>query len=477
MLKTFTVCALALSLSSWADTTFSFTELPAPAAIDSTRCPMPEEALITALPQKITTVTTEINPPPITNNSSLPGILAHTLSTNPTLHQQYAAAQASLHAVRAAKAGYLPTVDLHFAQGYEFSDSPSLRAAGLSSEDLHRQESDVQSTQVLFQGGRIRNLVHESVAFSNAEKLTFLSERETISFATAQAYLNVLREQALLQLAKDNVQNHRRIYRKILTLFQKRATHRANVELAKSRLTQTQANQDKVAQNLAIAVANYQGVTGLAPKNLRFTLRTPYLPKTSLSATLQTTQTINTQILSEQNQVEATNATIAVNKANFYPTLSAQLSAGYNRDIDGIKGKNNDALAMLVLNYNLFRGGADEARVREAVERHVEAEDKLQSLVRGIRAQTEQLWHILFIEKSRLIKLKRYILESRALQRSYRKQFLVGSQTLFNVLDAESQYNRSRVALTNAQYDDTLFYYQLLALENRLTQTLEGLHG
>ena len=50
-------------------------------------------------------------------------------------------------------------------------------------------------------------------------------------------------------------------------------------------------------------------------------------------------------------------------KSGYYPRFDLELGYGNNKNLDGVKGDNDEKYAMLRMRYNLFRGGSDMARV------------------------------------------------------------------------------------------------------------------
>jgi len=77
----------------------------------------------------------------------------------------------------------------------------------------------------------------------------------------------------------------------------------------------------------------------------------------------------NHPILKSANvDIESAIAQHATAKAAFMPRVDLELSASHNKDIDGIEGVNEDALAMVRLRYNLYNGGKDMARRRETAQ-------------------------------------------------------------------------------------------------------------
>jgi adhesin transport system outer membrane protein len=52
-------------------------------------------------------------------------------------------------------------------------------------------------------------------------------------------------------------------------------------------------------------------------------------------------------------------------EAPFHPRVDLDLSARSDKDLDGRKGANKEALAMVRLEYNAYNGGADSARLEQ----------------------------------------------------------------------------------------------------------------
>ena len=56
------------------------------------------------------------------------------------------------------------------------------------------------------------------------------------------------------------------------------------------------------------------------------------------------------------------------------PKLDAELSANYRDEIDGSSAENTSYKAMLVMSFDLYNGGINQARVKEAQARAEEAQ-------------------------------------------------------------------------------------------------------
>lgn len=405
---------------------------------------------------------------------SLSNVLLHTLNTNPKLLAQRSQWQASLQVLKQAKADLLPSVDLLLAGGFERSNSPTLRSAGSTDVDLFRQESDLSVSQTLYSGGARRHGIRQQRQLAGAARYLAIAQNEAVGLAATISYLNVLRQQQLQRLARVNVANHKMVLSKVQRRHDFGANHRGNVELAASRLILAQTIITRTRQASAIAVNDFTAVTGEAPRALRFTITAPYSPAANVNILTQSAFLHNPTILKAKSDLAAAAAAVKVAKASYYPSFMLDVGAGYNRNIDGIRGKNDDLSALLVMNYNLYRGGADQARIRQAAAEEVAADNQLVARYRAVRQQIYDSVRTLQAEKVRIGQLRRYVRMSRRLVASYNKQFAVGKQSLFNVLDAYNQLYNAKVGLLNARYDNAIEYSKLLVGQGLLIKTLTG---
>jgi len=61
-------------------------------------------------------------------------------------------------------------------------------------------------------------------------------------------------------------------------------------------------------------------------------------------------------------------------RSTFYPQVDLQLNGRQGHDLGGVEGRDRSASALAVVNWNLYRGGADTARAREFIHRHQQSE-------------------------------------------------------------------------------------------------------
>lgn len=102
----------------------------------------------------------------------------HALGKSPEVTAAAALQRAASQEVIQARAGSLPQVDVIAGTGREHSDTPNTRAAGLSSNSLHRQEARFGLTQRLFDGEATQSEVRRQQARLDAANAQLAEVKE-----------------------------------------------------------------------------------------------------------------------------------------------------------------------------------------------------------------------------------------------------------------------------------------------------------
>ena len=130
--------------------------------------------------------------------------LAVLLDSHPLIKAKSNLVSGSAEAVSAARAGYLPTVKLTGDTGPEYVNSPTRRQTEGESFFKGRETVGVVVTQRLFDGFATDSAV-ESAKLTQAYYQTDLRDtRQTTLLQGIRAYINVLRFNRLIQLAREN---------------------------------------------------------------------------------------------------------------------------------------------------------------------------------------------------------------------------------------------------------------------------------
>jgi adhesin transport system outer membrane protein len=135
-------------------------------------------------------------------------------------------------------------------------------------------------------------------------------------------------------------------------------------------------------------------------------------------------------------------------------------------------GRRDETRVELRLNYTLFNGGADMARIRQYRERKYMAMDLREKACRDMR----QTLSIAYNDTLRLNDQIGYLATQVGLvaktRTAYRDQFNIGQRTLLDLLNTQNEYFDARRTYSNAVADRSLAYLRTYAGMGRLLERL-----
>ncbi|GAB4357740.1 MAG: type I protein secretion system protein AggA [Immundisolibacter sp.] len=376
--------------------------------------------------------------------------------------------------VREAKAGYLPRVDVYAGIGGEKSDNSStLAATGEQGyRGLHREESGITITQMLFDGFFTQNEVARQKATLQAASYRVLAAAEDVGLRATQTYLDVLRRQEQVELARDNLAAHQRIYDQIRMRSERGVGRTADTDQAAGRLALARANLEAQQGNLRDAQIAYLRVVGEMPQDLE----APAVPADALPGDLQVlvdeARQTHPTLASAVADIDAAMAQHEQARANDFPRFDLELGATHNSNIDGVRGADEDLIAMVRMNYNIYRGGADLARKRSTAQRIAQAKNIRDRAEDQVIEEASLSWNDYVTAKTRLELLRRHADAANATRVAYKKQFDIGQRTLLDLLDTENERFQAELNYVDGKYRLMYAYYRIAASKGQLLSSL-----
>ena len=408
--------------------------------------------------------------------TSLEETIEAALGTNPEVGVVQADRSAIDQELRQARAQYLPSVDVRGAVGPEYSNNPSTRnrpPGADSATTLMRYESQLTLSQMLFDGFATESEVERQKARIDSASYRVAEAAEFIALDAVEAHLDVLRNQDLVELARENVAEHRRIFGRVERLEREGGGSIADVRQTEARVASAESALATAIGNLRDAQARYISVVGASPESLE----PPLIPLQAVPESGETAAvraSVNSPTVQIANaDIDVSQAELQGSRAGYYPRLDLELGTSANRNIDGVSGGDVDAQALLVVRYNLFRGGADVAREREAFERLREAREQLRLVRREAEEEARLAYNAVITARSRVEALRAEADAQRATRDAYAQQFILGQRSLLDLLDAENQLFIARSNLTTAVYAEQFAVYRVLTVLGDLLVTLD----
>ncbi|MEX2490093.1 MAG: TolC family outer membrane protein [Pseudomonadales bacterium] len=398
---------------------------------------------------------------------SLTDTIRTTLRTNPQIQASKFELEAAEHSERRARADFLPSIDLVFASGRETSNNSTTRAAGVDDRTLSREEKSVRLTQLLFDGGATGNLVDQRQAQVDAAMARLVNSQERVGLRAVEVYLEVLRRDAVVTLAEENLRHHNNTLAKIQERFDSGVGTKVDVVQTQGRQAQSRSNLILSERDAENGRAEFFRVVGEHPGQLDDPQSAGRLPET-LDEALQIAYANNPRLQSVRSELEAAEASHRQAKGAFLPKFDLVVGATRNRNIDGILDDNDDESAVVRMTYNLYRGGADRARLNEVEAREFTARERARDVRRAVREDVTLIWNELQDITARLQYLELHVNSTEEVLSVYNEQLSLGKRTLLDVLDIQNELLRAKVAYISGQYTEKLARYRVLASMGQL---------
>jgi len=392
------------------------------------------------------------------------------LETNPDVTARVNALRASLDAVSVARAGWLPRVDAE-AGVARTEDRITTRTPVNGSLDSNGVSLNI--TQLLWDGTalttQIRRLDHDR----QTRWFELLDVSELTTLEAVRAYMDVARFRKLVELAEDSYVDHRFYYQQIQTRFRAGVGRGVDLEQAAARVALAESNLTTETSNLHDVVARYLRVVGepplqKPPRPESFGAALPATANDAMDQALRNSAAINAAI----ENLRSARAAVGERESAFWPRLEARVRAGSGRNFDAIPDQQRNVSAGVVLNWNLFAGGADQARVRQQTNLLNQAADQRDRACRDARQNAGIAYNDVVKLEEQLRALDRNVLAIEKARDAYRQQFDIGQRSLLDLLNSENELYTARRSYANADFDRLFAQARVLAALQQLTQRL-----
>ncbi len=399
---------------------------------------------------------------------------------NPTLLAARAALRATDENVAIALSGWRPSLSLNGNVARTRSETNIISGASSgavfgSGTTLRTQETvAAQFRQPLFRGLKTTAGTDQAKAQVMAQRARLQSSEAQVLFDAAQAYLDVLRDQAVVELQRNNVQVLTRQFEATTDRFNVGEITKTDVAQAQARLEGSKASLIQAESDLARSRASYENSVGKAPEALVSPTAAKGLP-ISVEEAVDASIKANPAYLAADFTAQAAQNGIDVSRGDLLP--SADLEANYQKGWDTVANKSTaiTAQARAVLTVPIYQQGAEYARLRQA--KHTAGQRRLEADQARLdaRENATAAYKAYEAATASIVSLKSQIEASKIALEGVQREAEVGSRTVLDVLDAEQELLNARVNLVRAERTQVVASYQLLSTTGRLTAESIGL--
>ena len=395
--------------------------------------------------------------------------LASAYSSNPEINSARAATRGVDEGVPLAKSQYRPTVGLDLTVTSRGSQTDPTSFGSLPGYHTRTTgAAGITVQQALFRGFRTRNAVRQAEADVRASRQLQQNTVQNVLFDAAQAYMDVLRDTAILNVRHQNVAFLQEQVRAAGDRFNVGENTRTDVAQARAALSLANAQVCLAEAQLAASRASYRRFIGRDPVRLGpGTVPADLIPP-SLGQAIDAGEASHPAILAAVYQADSDAFVVKQVEGELLPTVSLQASA--ERDL-GINytGRTDDVTVVGQVQVPLYQGGAVAARVRQAKELVGQRKIEIDLNRDQVRAAIVSAWGQLDASVGEISAARAQVEASQIALGGVQEEQAVGQRTTLDVLNSQQDLLSAQINLISAEHDRVVASYSLISAMGRLS--------
>ena len=401
---------------------------------------------------------------------------------NPSLNSQRAALRVIDENVPQALSGYRPKISVTAVGGYNYESATQqfpiagvLTTSTFTNQFISRQVG-LTGTQTLFNGFQTGNRTRQAESQVDAARETLRVTEQQVLLDAATAYMNVLRDGAILELNQSNVQVLTEQLKQTRDRFNVGEVTRTDVAQSESRLAAGRSALLGAQSNLVTSQANYRRVIGVNPGKLAAGTPVDRLSPGTLPKAIAQGQALSPSVLAAMYGVDVAELGVKISEGALYPNLSVTASGSYGMDPAFEQVRATQASVIGQLTVPIYQGGGEYSAIRQSKETLGQQRLALDINRDQARATVVQSWGQLDAAKAQIESTTAQVNAAEIALNGVREEARVGQRTTLDVLNAQQELVNARVALVTAQHDRVVASYTLLAAVGALSMQRLGLN-
>ena len=405
------------------------------------------------------------------HGETLEEALASTYNTNPQILAERANLRGIDEGVPQALAGWRPTVTFNGSIGAQRSENTPSTVLNVNApphQSLQPHSYSVTVNQPLFNGGNTISRTAQAEDNVQSERARLIATESTAMFAATQAYLDVLRDQAVVDLDKNNIQVLTRQLDITNDQFRVGQVTRTDVAQAQAGVASAQATMQADMGTLENDRATYTRAVGHPPVNLVLPKLTLPLPKTRDQA-LALASTENPNVIAAQYAEDAARDLVAATKAQLLPSLAlvGNVQRLQETQLNGREQTNYSGVAQLTV--PLYEAGNIWSQSRQAIQNVGKAQGTTDDARRAAVQTATQAWDTIEAGNATIASLRTTIQAAEIALEGITQQQQVGQRTTQDVLINQQTLLTDQVNLVKAVHDQAVAQFNLSQQIGRLT--------
>jgi outer membrane protein len=420
--------------------------------------------------------------------------LALAYVSNATLNAQRAATRAVDENVPQALSGFRPQVFGTADVGVVWREvrtprrvtpatptTPEMVTGGTNSSTTRQQSYGVAVTQNLFNGFRDVNQTRSAESQVRGARETLRNTEQNVLLDAVIAYMDVLRDTAIVSLQEQNLEALREQQRATRDRFEVGELTRTDVAQADARVAQAQSELSAARAALNASRAVFRRVIGVEPRRLSAARPVENLVPNRVDVAIEQGEAMHPALLAARHAVDTAQIQVKVAEGELLPIFDLEgavtrdrVSGNGGAGAAGVGAGGGDQTTTAAslfgrLTVPIYQGGGEYSRIRQSKE--TLSQRRLEALATHdeVRAAIVQAFGLLNASRFQVEAAQAQVTAAQIALNGVQEEFRVGQRTTLDVLNAQAELVAARVALVTAQRDRVVNSYSLLAGVGRLS--------
>jgi len=406
--------------------------------------------------------------------------LAKAYQNNPQLNSQRAVVRETDESIPQALSGYRPTVTATASTGHQYTSNLAKGATSSGSPTYTRVDAaytpsilNFTARQTIFNGYQTANRTRLAEINTSAAREALRVAEQTILLSAATAYMDLLRDGALLDLQRRNVEVLQEQLRQTRDRFIVGEVTRTDTAQAETNLAQGRASVLSAEAQYARSKATYRQVIGVEASDLRPASPVDRLSPRRLTEAIELGRARHPNVGVAAFGIDAAVLQVKISEGSLYPNVAMTGTVSQNWETAGSTALTNslqqfNAFVLGQVTVPLYQGGAEYALIRQSKETVGQKRIDLDTARDAVQANIVTTWAQLEASKAQINATQTQVASASIALDGVREEARVGQRTTLDVLNAIIALVTARSALVTAQHDRVVASYTLLGAVGEL---------
>lgn len=396
--------------------------------------------------------------------TSLREVVVQTINTNHNIIAEHLNQDAFKKYIDEENGDYLPTIDFDsYIQKSKTYDDPDTVPPNEGWSEKDGWNAELKFQHILYDGGLTPSEVREYTHKYLGNRYRSTRKIESIVKDTIDTYLELVKQQELMALSKNNIDIHEEYLKvakekeeisgEILESYQVASKHHAILD----RYLEYENNWKK-------SKSKYKKLTGRVIKGniCRPVIHENLIPK-SLNEAIELGVRRSHKISEQVEKIREQKEILFRTDSNFKPTVTFELTAMWDDDLELEENGREDVYgSKIYFSWNLFNGGKDKIASQREYIFLQEEKKKLDGITEDVIDEIKKHYNTYFNLKKRIENINNFVTQNANILQVYKRQLEDGTRTFLDILNAESELYRSQIDRLDQEFEIYITYYDFL---------------